>query len=263
LLASTITRGRKIIHVHELPTGRKGRILRFLLKLTNGIKIYNSEATRRYFEHESGEKSYVLPNGIADPGLPPAASCKVSGPLKLLMLGRLNRWKGQDLLLRSLAMIPSEILNQIQVRVVGSTFERDTRLEEELRALGNQLPVKFEPFTPNTKSLYLWSDVVVVPSKSPEAFGRIPVEAMAYGRPAIVASHGGLAETVIDGETGWRFAPNDARDLARVLEHVVAHREQLMLFGKAARRRYESAYTAEIINEQFKRVVKQSLDRKF
>jgi len=46
------------------------------------------------------------------------------------------------------------------------------------------------------------SDLVIMPSIWPEAFGRIPVEANRLGTPAIVSNRGALPDTTIDGLTG-------------------------------------------------------------
>jgi len=38
------------------------------------------------------------------------------------------------------------------------------------------------------------------------------------GRPVVVADHGGAAEQVVEGVTGWRFAPGDPQEFAAALE---------------------------------------------
>ena len=40
----------------------------------------------------------------------------------------------------------------------------------------------------------------------PESFGRAAVEPQVMGRPVIASDHGGVTETVVDGETGWLVA---------------------------------------------------------
>ena len=42
------------------------------------------------------------------------------------------------------------------------------------------------------------------------------------GRPVVVADHGGAAEQVIAGQTGWRFTPGDAKALAGALADALA-----------------------------------------
>ena len=41
-------------------------------------------------------------------------------------------------------------------------------------------------------------------------------------RPVIAADHGGARETVIDGETGVRFAPGDPQALAAAIRSLVS-----------------------------------------
>jgi glycosyltransferase involved in cell wall biosynthesis len=64
---------------------------------------------------------------------------------------------------------------------------------------------------------YALSDVVMVPSTRPEAFGRIAVEAGAMGKTAIAADHGGARETIIDGETGFLVEPGSVDALAAAM----------------------------------------------
>jgi glycosyltransferase involved in cell wall biosynthesis len=62
------------------------------------------------------------------------------------------------------------------------------------------------------------ADIVVNASTDPEAFGRTIVEAQAMGRIVIAAGHGGAAETIIDGETGFLVPPGDVAALAAALD---------------------------------------------
>ena len=141
------------------------------------------------------------------------------------MLGRLNRIKGQDLLIEALALLPKDIAARLDVRIVGDTFESDAAREQSLhgavRDAGLADIVRFEPFQADPAPLYRWADVVAVPSRMPEALGRVAIEAMAHRRPPLVARIGGLAEVVEDGATGWIVAPNDARALADMLAQIV------------------------------------------
>jgi glycosyltransferase involved in cell wall biosynthesis len=57
--------------------------------------------------------------------------------------------------------------------------------------------------------------VLVVPSRWPEPFGMIGVEAMRRGRVTVGAAHGGIPEWLADGVTGVTFRPGDVADLAR------------------------------------------------
>jgi len=55
---------------------------------------------------------------------------------------------------------------------------------------------------------------VVVPSITPEPFGRVAVEAMSRGKPVIGSRVGGLPEIIKDGDSGFLVAPGNASILA-------------------------------------------------
>ena len=66
------------------------------------------------------------------------------------------------------------------------------------------------------------ADVVVMPSVSPEPFGRVALEAQAMGRPVIAFDHGGAAESIEPGQTGWLATPGDADSLANCIDEALA-----------------------------------------
>lgn len=69
---------------------------------------------------------------------------------------------------------------------------------------------------------YMVTDVVVIASTRPEAFGRVIAEAQAMGRPVVACSHGPTAEIILPGVTGWMFTASDPVSLADALERVLS-----------------------------------------
>ena len=136
----------------------------------------------------------------------------------ILMPGRLARWKGQEVFVRSLAKIKHLPWQALCVGALDhrSSYQKtlrnliaDERLEDRIRLVGH---------CDDMPAAYMVSDVVVSASSSqPEAFGRVVVEAQAMGRPVIATAHGGSLETVLDGQTGWLVKPNNVADLSTAL----------------------------------------------
>jgi len=205
-------------------------------------------------------RQHVVYNGIAPPPSTETPNYDGKRPLRLLMLGRISRIKGQDLLIEALALLPREIARRLEVRIVGDSFQNDSAreaaLRDAVRAAGLETVVRFESFQDNTAPLYRWADIVAVPSRLPESLGRVAIEAMAYGRPPLVARLGGLPEVVEDGATGWVVPPNDAHALARTIVAIVTMPDVWRGYGSAARARFESTFAAPAIARQFQAIVR-------
>jgi glycosyltransferase involved in cell wall biosynthesis len=86
---------------------------------------------------------------------------------------------------------------------------------------------------------------VVVPTLGIESFGRVVVEAMAAGTPALVADHGGLRETVAHSGVGRRFPPGDAVALATQVRRLAVSPDELAAMRVAARSSFLDTYAGD------------------
>jgi glycosyltransferase involved in cell wall biosynthesis len=235
---------KALLHIHEIPTGLVRKVLRALALFSGARLIFNSRATRDAFACPPNRSYEVIYNGLEAPPAPEPVSYDGARPLRLALIGRINRIKGQDVLLAALKLLPEATRARLQVRMIGGAFENpslETQLVAEAQPLGI---VSVEPFANDTAPIYRWADVVVAPSKLPESLGRTAIEAMSFGRPALVSAIGGLTEVVADGETGWRVPPGDAAALAARLQEIVTNPQSWRGFGAAARARYERLFSA-------------------
>lgn len=121
----------------------------------------------------------------------------------LLFVGRLDPFKGPDLLLRAAAMMKEEA----QVVIVGGKLSGDRDLQQ-LRALARELKIQARVQFVGARSqeelplFYSAADVTVIPSYH-EIFGMAAVESLACGTPVVATRAGGLTTIVRHGETGF------------------------------------------------------------
>lgn len=245
LLAAGLDRRRTIAHIHEIPEGPVRQALRLLVWASGARLIFNSRATRAAFALPPSVHQAVVYNGIADPGEARPATYDGSRPLRVLMLGRISRIKGQEVLVEALRRLPPGLRDRIEVRIVGNAFEdaaREAALAATIASAGLQERVRLLPFIPDPGEHYRWADIVTVPSRLPESLGRVAIEGMAHGAPPLVSAIGGLPEVVEAGRTGWIVPPDDARALAAALAEIVTKPEGWATFPEAARRRYERIF---------------------
>jgi glycosyltransferase involved in cell wall biosynthesis len=148
----------------------------------------------------SEERIVVRPNGFPAPtttaapdGLRARLGLDSTDPL-VLFVGRLNRKKGLDVLLRALAGLP-----QATLAIVGPDDHDGTRATvERLRdELGLRERVHLVGATSNPFALYAEADVLALPSRN-ENFGNVAAEAAAAGTPAVISDQCGVAEFVRD-----------------------------------------------------------------
>ena len=162
----------------------------------------------------------------------------------VLFVGRLTPHKGIDRLIRALPAGAA-------LRVAGSGGHDPRPPERDypqlLRRLAQDREVRFlgpvpEPALPD---LYRRASVLVLPSVDRTCYGRpVPVsellgltalEAMASGTPVIASRIGGLAEVVVDGQTGFLVEPGDVAALQDRLALVLADPRLAARLGANAR----------------------------
>jgi D-inositol-3-phosphate glycosyltransferase len=121
----------------------------------------------------------------------------------LLFVGRLDPFKGPDLLLRSAAMMEEKA----QIVIVGGKTSDDDDIKQ-LKELAAQLKISkrvlFTGARPQHELpvIYSAADVTVVPSYH-ESFGLAAVESLACGTPVVATRAGGLKTVIRQGETGY------------------------------------------------------------
>lgn len=100
----------------------------------------------------------------------------------------------------------------------------------------------------------------VIASTGWDSFTMSSVEMAASGLPLVVSNLQGLAETVVDGKTGYLFRPGDHQDLCDKLESILSDQGGRQSMSEAARLRVEKYHTVEKQIENITAVVKQVIN---
>jgi glycosyltransferase involved in cell wall biosynthesis len=109
-------------------------------------------------------------------------------------------------------------------------------IHELIAGLGLTDQVGFvRPHFTDMPALYERADLVLYPTVADEPFGLVPVEAMSCERPIVASNCGGIAETVVDGVTGYTTRPGDVEALARRVEQLLLDETRAREMGRAGR----------------------------
>ena len=91
-------------------------------------------------------------------------------------------------------------------------------------------------------SLYQEADIVIVPSIWVEPFGITTLEAMSSGLPVVGSRIGGIAETIVHGQSGLHFEPGNSEQLCALLRGLLESSDLRHRLGEEARRRAVEQY---------------------
>jgi len=122
-------------------------------------------------------------------------------PRRLLMLSRLTRAKGGEVLLRAAALAQPRLPQRLQLTIAGDGPELPRlrrlawRMNLDVHFPGWVLPI-------HRAALLAAADLLVVPSLWPEPFGLVGMEAQAQAVPAVAFDLGGIPEWLHPGVTG-------------------------------------------------------------
>ncbi|HEY5374851.1 MAG TPA: glycosyltransferase family 4 protein [Polyangiaceae bacterium] len=164
----------------------------------------------------------VLPENAVDPTLwmrGSASNGKENGPLRLIFIGRLVRWKGAEWLIEAMAVAALEV--DCHLTVVGDFKSERKRLATRVDELGIGSRVEFLGFQKQSRCAELLadSDALVLPSVF-ECGGAVVLEAMACAKPVIAVEWGGPAD-YLDTSCGILVPPSGPEGLVKELATAI------------------------------------------
>ena len=162
-------------------------------------------------------------------------------PRVVLTVGRLHPRKGQLRTLKALQSLPPDLAASTEYWIAGSTSK--SRYERALRqaAAIPGLTVRFLGNLPDEEldRVYAQADVFALTSidhgHSVEGFGLVYLEASAHGLPVVAHRVGGVAEAVVDGETGFLIAPDQPSALTEAFRQLLTDSSLRQRMGEAGR----------------------------
>ena len=160
----------------------------------------------------------------------------------IIMASRPALWKGYSILIKAL----SKVNKNFQCILIGAA-DGDKKFKDllinKIIKYNLETKVKLVQSSKDIQAAMILADLIVMPSISPEPFGRIIVEAQALGKIPIAFDHGGASETIIDGKTGFLAKALSAESLA---EKIL-----LALSMKSAKRESMGNYSKKFVSKNF------------
>ena len=162
------------------------------------------------------------------------------GTNEILYVGQVIRGKGVDLLIRALG----RLTHPWHATIVGTGNHLD-HCRNLAGKLGIDDRVDFTGWVAHgdLENHYARAAFTVVPSRWPEPFGMVGIEAMARGRAVVGFSAGGIPDWLRDGVNGLLVPPGDVERLAGAMTSLLADPELARRLGEGAARTVTEGFT--------------------
>lgn len=216
---------------HE-PSPLDRMLTRYGLSGVEGILALSEAVARdaRKFLPNAAIRRGHLPVMEMFPPLPSAAEARrkfgiAPDELSLLFFGHIRAYKGLSFLLRAMPLILKK--RTCRLLIAGEFYEPKNQYERLIRELKIDAAVSIvDRYLPNEEvpEVFAAADLCILPYVSATQSG---VAKVAYGfdKPVIITNVGGLAEEVVDGETGYVVPPQSPEALAAAVERFCGDRQ--------------------------------------
>lgn len=160
----------------------------------------------------------------------------------LLFVGALIRGKGLDVLLSAMSSLPSDV----RLLVAGSGHQEsmfrsqveELKLADRVEFLGRVKRIELEKHYQTVTS-------VVVPSREPETFGLVGLEAYRHSTPVVASRVGGTGDWLLEGITGYGFPSGDSKALANAILKIIDDPVVASNMGKSGHELLTTRFTPE------------------
>jgi glycosyltransferase involved in cell wall biosynthesis len=226
---------KNIVHIHDAFHGVQSRIYLAIINPIVAKYIAVSESIRlNMIRHGAVEsKIAVIRNGVKSVPVLGEMQYK-SDIIRIGIIGRIDRSKGHDILLDSLAIVKAKSDN-FQLLIFGEgNPQYKSELINRAKRLGLQDHIAWHGFQDDKAQIYKQLDLIVVPSKNADPLPTTAIEAGQYGKACIGTSVGGLPEIVINHVTGFIIPAASPSALAEKVIALLTNKDLLEEMGQSA-----------------------------
>lgn len=206
-----------------------------------GNDLKNRAVKRGY---TSGKIEALIPPAIDTNFFQPVTQKKTEEKLKIISVGRLVWKKGYEYALQAVAVLKQNNIPFEYHIVANGNHKQAILFTIHELGLTHEVKIISSSTTEEVKKMLLASDVFLHPAVS-EGFSNAVLEAQAMGLPVITTDADGLAENVVDSETGFVVPVYDVQAMADKLRWCYDNKELLNAIGQKGIQRVQAHFRIE------------------
>jgi glycosyltransferase involved in cell wall biosynthesis len=180
---------------------------------------------------------------LQEHGVPPTAPV-------VLLPGRLQRWKGQHVLVAAMPAVLARVPDAHAVLLGGALFGMEPSYGEELVVQARRLGVSDRVHLVGHHPVAAWLEraaVVIHASITPDPFPNVCIEALAAARPLVTNEESGVCEILDDHVHALIVPPAQPAPLAAAVVSVLCDSALARQLATAGQARYLTRATADLM----------------
>ena len=242
-------------------------MLRRRLRKLDG-KIAVSKAAMEFASKHVPGYYNIIPNGIDlelfSPDVSPISEF-CDGKLNILFVGRLEKQKGVNYLIKAYRRVRQEVPNS-RLIIVGPGARLRGKYEKEVLRSGLK-DIIFVGGKPQSElpQYYKTADVFCAPATGLESFGIVLLEAMAVGKPTVATNIEGYNSVLTHGVEGLLVPPKNEEILARALVSLLTNeslRQEMAARARLKAIEYSWKHIAQRVLNYYARILSEPPWRK-
>ncbi len=172
------------------------------------------------------------------------------------IVGRLTPLKGHLYFIQAMARV-ARVVPHLKIWIVGDAPRSKEAYKEQIQVLVKRLGLwhctQFLGTQRDIPAILTHLDLLVLPTTTHEAFGRVIVEAQACGVPVVASRVGGIIDIIDDQKTGLLVPPSDPVSIADAAIKIFKDVELSRILAQNAYKKVKEQYNVELM-------VKKTLD---
>ncbi len=177
------------------------------------------------------------------------------------MVSRITPLKGHSDFIRAISLLSRRIPN-LKAVIVGNAPKEKYKgdLELLIRRLGLSSTIDFLPATHDVPNIMKGLDVLVSATTTPEAFGRVIIEAQASGVPVVATQVGGVVDIIEDRKTGLLCHPHNPREMSEKILELYKDKNLRTAIAVESKKRVEDHFNLKMMMDKTIAVYEEALE---
>ncbi len=217
--------------------------IRRTLKRVDSIAVMGESLRGVFAGIAPEERIDVVWNGT--PEVPPKAGVRRDPKLGLFLS---NFWRRKGVV-EAVDAAKIVVSTDPEARFIFAGEWEDAELEEligeRIRDLDGRIEFRSVVTGEALRDLFRQAGFLLFPPVEPEGHPRVVIEGLAAGLPVVTTDRGTIAETIVDGESGFVLDQPDPNRLAERMLTLIRDQSRWERMSRAARERHQARYTVD------------------